>query len=90
LAKVIISSIFSRDKIYIFIHIQKRYLAPANQESLKLQSIIGYNGNGRDNLVWHPYTGFFAYSLGCNIIVENLNSNRQTILSGKSNEILYN
>jgi len=57
-------------------------MPPTNQESLKLQLIIGYNGNGRDNLVWHPYTGFFAYTIGCNIIVENLNSSQQTILSG--------
>ncbi|CAF2433293.1 unnamed protein product [Rotaria sp. Silwood2] len=66
---------------------KKRYLAPINQESLKLQTIIGYNGNGRENLVWHPHTGFFAYTVGCNIIVENLNSNRQTILTGHTEEI---
>lgn len=67
---------------------QKRYVAPTNQESLKLQSIIGYNGNGRDNLIWHPSTGFFAYTVTCNIIVENLNTSQQMILSGKSNKIL--
>lgn len=58
-------------------------MAPANQESLKLQSIIGYNGNGRENLVWHAHSGFFAYTVGCNVIVENLNNNYQTILTGK-------
>ncbi len=62
---------------------QKRYVAPANQESLKLQSIIGYNGNGRENLIWHAHSGFFAYTVGCNVIVENLNNNYQTILTGK-------
>lgn len=61
---------------------QKRYIAPTNQESLKLHSIIGYNGNGRKNLIWYPSTGFFAYTVTCNIIVENLNSSSQTILSG--------
>ncbi len=63
--------------------IQKRYIARIDQESLQLQSIIGYNGNGRENLVWYPHTGFFAYTVGCNIIVENLNSNHQKILTGK-------
>ncbi|CAF3419659.1 unnamed protein product [Rotaria sp. Silwood1] len=66
---------------------KKRYIAPINQENLKLQTIIGYNGNGRENLVWHPHTGFFAYTVGCNIIVENLNSNHQTILTGHTEEI---
>ncbi|CAF3644159.1 unnamed protein product [Adineta steineri] len=66
---------------------KKRYVAPANQESLKLQSIIGYNGNGRENVVWHAQTGFFAYTVGCNIIVENLNNNHQTILTGHTEEI---
>ncbi|CAF3688347.1 unnamed protein product [Rotaria sordida] len=66
---------------------KKRYIAPINQESLKLQTIIGYNGNGRENLVWHPITGFFAYTVGCNIVVENLNSNHQTILTGHTEEI---
>ena len=29
------------------------------------------------------HSGFFAYSVGCNVIVENLNNNHQTILTGK-------
>ncbi|CAF0756991.1 unnamed protein product [Adineta ricciae] len=66
---------------------KKRYVAPANQESLKLISVIGYNGNGRENLVWHAHNGFFAYTVGCNVIVENLNNNHQTILTGHSEEI---
>ncbi|CAF1001384.1 unnamed protein product [Adineta steineri] len=66
---------------------KKRYVAPTNQESLKLQSIIGYNGNGRENLVWYPDTSFFAYTVGCNIIVEDLNNNHQTILTGHTEEI---
>ncbi|CAF5207282.1 unnamed protein product, partial [Rotaria magnacalcarata] len=65
----------------------KRYVAPVNQESLKLRSVIGYNGNGRENLAWHAHSGFFAYSVGCNVIVENLNNNHQTILTGHTEEI---
>ncbi|CAF2044469.1 unnamed protein product [Rotaria magnacalcarata] len=62
---------------------KKRYIAPKNQESLKLQAIIGYNGNGRENLVWHANTGFYAYTVGCHVIVEDLTTNHQTILTGK-------
>ncbi|KAK2180206.1 hypothetical protein NP493_453g01010 [Ridgeia piscesae] len=36
---------------------QRRYAPPPNQAGLKLKSVIGYNGNGRGNMVWHPDTG---------------------------------
>ena len=40
-----------------FLMFQRRYTAPANQAGLKLHSIIGYNGNGRGNMVWQADTG---------------------------------
>lgn len=30
---------------------------PAGSEVLKLKAVIGYNGNGRGNMVWNPDTG---------------------------------
>lgn len=30
---------------------------PAGSEVLKLKAVIGYNGNGRGNMVWSPDTG---------------------------------
>ena len=36
---------------------QRRYTAPPNQAGLSLESVIGYNGNGRGNMIWHPDTG---------------------------------
>lgn len=30
---------------------------PAGGEVLKLKAVIGYNGNGRGNMVWNPDTG---------------------------------
>lgn len=30
---------------------------PAGSEVLKLKGVIGYNGNGRGNMVWNPDTG---------------------------------
>ena len=55
----------------------------ANQESIQLHSILGYNGHGRENLVWDPSTGFFAYTVGCRIIVEDLTSRQQAFLTGR-------
>ena len=35
----------------------RRYTAPPNQAGLQLKSVLGYNGNGRKNLVWKYDTG---------------------------------
>ncbi|RMC17874.1 hypothetical protein DUI87_05543 [Hirundo rustica rustica] len=61
--------------------------APAGSEVLKLKAVIGYNGNGRGNMVWNPDTGFFAYSCGCVIVVEDLHSGSQKHQLGHAEEI---
>lgn len=33
---------------------------PAGNEVLKLKAVIGYNGNGRGNMVWDPDTGMLG------------------------------
>uniref|UniRef100_A0A8C8S311 WD repeat-containing protein 90 n=1 Tax=Pelusios castaneus TaxID=367368 RepID=A0A8C8S311_9SAUR len=60
---------------------------PAGNESLKLKAVIGYNGNGRGNMVWNPDTGFFAYTCGCVIVVEDLHSGSQQHWLGHPEEI---
>ncbi|XP_053813526.1 WD repeat-containing protein 90 isoform X4 [Vidua chalybeata] len=60
---------------------------PAGSEVLKLKAVIGYNGNGRGNMVWNPDTGFFAYSCGCIIVVEDLHSGFQNHWLGHAEEI---
>uniref|UniRef100_A0A8C0VFW5 WD repeat domain 90 n=1 Tax=Cyanistes caeruleus TaxID=156563 RepID=A0A8C0VFW5_CYACU len=60
---------------------------PAGSEVLKLKAVIGYNGNGRGNMVWNPDTGFFAYSCGCVIVVEDLHSGSQNHWLGHAEEI---
>uniref|UniRef100_A0A8C3D8T2 WD repeat domain 90 n=1 Tax=Corvus moneduloides TaxID=1196302 RepID=A0A8C3D8T2_CORMO len=60
---------------------------PAGSEALKLKAVIGYNGNGRGNMVWNPDTGFFAYSCGCVIVVEDLHSGSQNHWLGHAEEI---
>ncbi|CAJ0940943.1 unnamed protein product [Ranitomeya imitator] len=60
---------------------------PAGQERLVLRAAIGYNGNGRGNVVWSPDTGFFAYTSGCVIVVEDLHSGSQRHWLGHGEEI---
>ncbi|POI33813.1 hypothetical protein CIB84_002434, partial [Bambusicola thoracicus] len=60
---------------------------PAGNEVLKLKAVIGYNGNGRGNMVWDPDTGFFAYTCGCIIVVEDLHSGSQNHWLGHVEEI---
>ncbi|XP_013393033.1 WD repeat-containing protein 90-like [Lingula anatina] len=66
---------------------QRRYVAPPNQAGLQLMSVLGYNGNGRDNMIWQPDTGFFAYTCGCIIVVEDLSQSTQRHLIGHTEEI---
>nr|XP_034986517.1 WD repeat-containing protein 90 isoform X1 [Zootoca vivipara] len=61
--------------------------ALTSNEGLKLKAVIGYNGNGRGNMVWNPDTGFFAYSCGCLLIVEDLHSGFQKHWLGHPEEI---
>ncbi|XP_056392449.1 WD repeat-containing protein 90 isoform X2 [Hyla sarda] len=60
---------------------------PAGQERLVLKAVIGYNGNGRGNMAWNPDTGFFAYTCGSVIVVEDLHSGAQRHWFGHLEEI---
>ncbi|XP_076998412.1 WD repeat-containing protein 90 isoform X2 [Tamandua tetradactyla] len=60
---------------------------PARGEQLRLKAVVGYNGNGRENMVWRPDTGFFAYSCGCLVVVEDLHSGSQQHWLGHPEEI---
>ncbi|KAJ8284168.1 hypothetical protein COCON_G00030180 [Conger conger] len=57
------------------------------EEGLKLKAVIGYNGNGRGNMVWNPDTGLFAYSCGCVVVVEDLHTGSQRHWLGHTEEI---
>lgn len=37
--------------------IQAAVAPQAGEEGIKLKAVIGYNGNGRDNMVWSPEQG---------------------------------
>ncbi|XP_060777132.1 WD repeat-containing protein 90 isoform X2 [Neoarius graeffei] len=60
---------------------------PPGREGLSLKAVIGYNGNGRSNMVWNPDTGLFVYSCGCVVVVENLHNGSQRHWLGHSEEI---
>ncbi|KAB0338961.1 hypothetical protein FD754_024226, partial [Muntiacus muntjak] len=62
-------------------------LPAAGDERLRLKAVVGYNGNGRANLVWRPDTGFFAYTCGCLVVVEDLHSGAQQHWLGHPEEI---
>ncbi|XP_057603860.1 WD repeat-containing protein 90 isoform X6 [Hippopotamus amphibius kiboko] len=62
-------------------------LPPAGHEWLHLKAVMGYNGNGHANLVWRPDTGFFAYTCGCLVVVEDLHSGAQQHWLGHPEEI---
>ncbi|PNI19048.1 WDR90 isoform 11 [Pan troglodytes] len=62
-------------------------LPPASGGWLRLKAVVGYSGNGRANMVWRPDTGFFAYTCGRLVVVEDLHSGAQQHWSGHSAEI---
>ncbi|KAJ7984499.1 hypothetical protein DPEC_G00355450 [Dallia pectoralis] len=57
------------------------------EASLSLKAVIGYNGNGRGNMIWNPDTGLFAYSCGCVVVVEDLHTGSQRHWLGHTEEI---
>ncbi|CAH3162897.1 unnamed protein product [Porites lobata] len=66
---------------------ERRYTAPPKQAGLQLKSVLGYNGNGRKNMIWKYDTGLFAYTSGCLVVIEDLHSGTQRHLMGHAEEI---
>ncbi|XP_039333787.2 WD repeat-containing protein 90 isoform X2 [Saimiri boliviensis] len=61
---------------------------PSSQRwRLRLKAVVGYSGNGRANMVWKPDTGFFAYTCGRLVVVEDLHSGAQQLWPGHPAEI---
>ncbi|EFB17141.1 hypothetical protein PANDA_008932, partial [Ailuropoda melanoleuca] len=66
---------------------QSASVSSAGVERLLLKAVVGYNGNGRANVVWKPDTGFFAYTCGGLVVVEDLHSGAQQHWLGHPEEI---
>ncbi|XP_063039846.1 cilia- and flagella-associated protein 52-like [Engraulis encrasicolus] len=54
---------------------------------LELEAVIGFNGHVFSGMVAHPDTEHLIYCLGCNIIVKSLQTNKQEILYGHTNNV---
>ncbi|KAG5262431.1 hypothetical protein AALO_G00275070 [Alosa alosa] len=63
-----------QDSVFL---LQSTVPPPPGEEGLRLKAVIGYNGNGRGNMVWNPDTGLFVYTCGCVCVVENLHTGSQ-------------
>lgn len=62
----------------------KIYLPPGDKCGLTMDSIIGYNGKqSTRNLIWNPLNGLFAYTIGCIVIIEDSNTDKQTPLKNE-------
>uniref|UniRef100_A0A667XX37 WD repeat domain 90 n=1 Tax=Myripristis murdjan TaxID=586833 RepID=A0A667XX37_9TELE len=72
-------------------HFNPRFKASAldqpGEEGMRLKAVIGYNGNGRGNMVWSPDQGLFMYSCGSVVVVEYLPTGCQRHLLGHTEEI---
>lgn len=66
-------------------HKQQYYLASPEQSGMSLKQVLGYDGNGRNNLVWKE--DWLVYSLGCIIVVQDILSGEQTHLTGHPQEV---
>ncbi|XP_056285490.1 WD repeat-containing protein 90 isoform X2 [Pseudoliparis swirei] len=66
---------------------QAAWAARPGGEGIELKAVIGYNGNGRGNMVWSPDQGLLAYSCGCVVVLEYLHTGSQRHLQGHSEEI---
>ncbi|EDO36826.1 predicted protein, partial [Nematostella vectensis] len=65
----------------------RRYTAPPSQAGMQLKSVLGYNGAGRNNMVWKYDTGLFAYTSGSIVVIEDLHSGGQKHLIGHVEEV---
>eukprot|EP00937_MAST-01D_sp_MAST-1D-sp2_P005250 g5250.t1 len=56
-------------------------------DGLELAAVFGYDGGSHDNLVWHPPTGFFAFSSGATVVIDELKTRNQQHLLAHSVDI---
>lgn len=58
------------------------YTAPDDQCAIKLNSLIGYNGQySTTNMIWSPSRELFAFTIGSIICIEDLKTAKQMIIS---------
>nr|XP_051698148.1 WD repeat-containing protein 90 isoform X5 [Oryctolagus cuniculus] len=65
----------------------ERLPPPAGREQLRLKAVVGCGGNGQASVVWRPDTGFFAYTCGRLVVVEDLHSGAQRHWRGHPEDV---
>lgn len=65
----------------------ERLPPPAGRKQLHLKAVVGYAGNGQASVVWRPDTGFFAYTCGRLVVVEDLHSGAQQHWRGHPEDV---
>eukprot|EP00041_Stephanoeca_diplocostata_P033073 m.1082433 g.1082433 ORF g.1082433 m.1082433 type:complete len:1886 (-) comp24266_c0_seq4:397-6054(-) len=55
----------------------ERFTVSPEQEGIRLEATVGYNGSGRNNATWHAATGLFAYTIGPRVVLDDLDTRRQ-------------
>ena len=66
---------------------ERKYVANEDEAGLRVVRMVGCNTHSHDSLVWHAASGFFATAVACTIVVEDLLTREQTLLSGHDDEI---
>ena len=66
---------------------ERKYVASEDEAGLRVVRMVGSNTHSHDSLVWHAASGYFATAVACTIVVEDLLTREQTMLSGHEDEI---
>nr|XP_020822405.1 cilia- and flagella-associated protein 52 isoform X2 [Phascolarctos cinereus] len=54
---------------------------------LELEAVIGFNGHVPGGLICHPDQEHLVYPLGCTVLIESINTNKQYFLHGHGNNV---
>lgn len=60
---------------------------PIDKPCLELQSMIAFNGAVAAGLKVHPDRQHLIFSVGCTVVIEDINNKKQEFLSGHSNNV---
>jgi WD repeat-containing protein 90 len=66
---------------------ERKYVASEDEAGLRAVRMVGSNTQSHDALVWHAASGYFATAIASTIVVEDLLTREQTLLSGHEDEI---
>lgn len=65
----------------------RRYLPSEELAGLKMSCVIGFDGEGRNNLAWSGESGLMVYSNGSVLVIDEIGGDKQFYLSGHMDQI---